>query len=280
MKKYLLSAASVALSLGLVFAIGGAASAHGKGSGGNGQGNGKSVGKGHGHSGIVATGTTSCNIHGRITISSSGKVTITGNLTPKHGKACTSTGGTKLKTGHFSSPLVSSPTTAPTTTTTEAGTTTTTAAPTTTTTVEGTTTTTAAPTTTTTVAPTTTTTVVGTTTTTAAPTTTTTVATTTTTTMVCVPLPVGAVADVSGGTISWSPGPKIAKSVGVALTGGTISTVTVKGKQYLEIAYTGGSVASGSFAGSSGVSLTVWSNQTVKSCEHSHSFTFHGTLTL
>lgn len=222
MKKYLLSAASVALCLGLVFAVGGAASAHGKGGSG---GNGNSSGKGH-HSGVVATGTTSCNIHGRLTINSSGKVTISGNLTPKHGKACTSTGGTKLKTGHFSTWLTSAPITTPTSTTT-------------------------------------------------------TVAPTTTTTVVCLPLPVGAVADVSGGVISWSPRPKVAASVGVALTGGTISEVTVGSKQYLEIAYTGGSVARGSFAGSSGVSLTVWSNQTVSSsCAHSHTITFHGTLTL
>jgi len=235
MKKYLLSAASVALCLGLVFAVGGAASAHGKGGSG---GNANSSGKGH-HSGVVATGTTSCNIHGRLTIDSSGKVTIWGNLTPKHGKACSSTGGARLRTGHFSTPLTSAPTT--TTTTTSTTTTSTTSTTTTTTT-----------------------TLVG----------------TTTTTMVCLPLPVGAVADVSGGTISWSPRPKVAASVGVALTGGTISEVTVGAKQYLEIAYTGGSVASGSFAGSSGVSLQVWSNQSASSCEHSHTITFHGALTL
>jgi hypothetical protein len=64
-----------------------------------------------------------------------------------------------------------------------------------------------------------------------------------------------------------------------------VSEVTVAGKMYLEIAYTGGSVASGSFAGTSGVTLTAWSNQTASeltsSCaDHSHSITFHGTLTL
>jgi hypothetical protein len=266
MRKYMLSLASVALSLGLVFAVGGAASAHGQGShGGNGNGkgygygNGNGKGKGKSHSVVVATGTTSCNFHGRLTINASGKVAITGNITPKHGRACTSTGGTKLKTGRFSTPLVSTPTVTTTTTT-------------------------VAPTTTTTVAPTTTTTVAGTTTT-VAPTTTTTVAPTTTTTTACLPFPVGALSDVSGGTIAWSPRSKVASSVGVALTGGTVSEVTVAGKQYLEISYTGGNVASGSFAGSSGVTLTVWSNQTVSAlnskCAHgSHSIEFHGTLTL
>jgi hypothetical protein len=234
MKKYLLIAASVALSLGLAFSIGGAASAHGKGKGGTDFGYGNGGGKGH-HGAIVATGSTTCNIHGRLTINSNGVVTISGNLTPKHGKACTSTGGTKLKTGHFSTSLTSAPVTTTTTTST-----------TTTTTLAG------------------------------AP---------TTTTMVCLPLPVGAIPNVSGGTISWSPKAKVASSVGVALTGGTISEVTNGSKQYLEIAYTGGSVASGSFAGSSGASLTVWSNQTVKALSsacshHSHSIEFHGTLTL
>jgi hypothetical protein len=227
MKKYLRPAASVALSLGLVFAIGAAASAHGGNHGGKGGNSGYGYGnKGNGHKGVVATGTTSCNFHGRLTISSSGAVRITGNITPKHGRACTSMGGTKLKTGHFSTALSSTVIT------------------------------------------------------------TTTVATSTTTAAcVTTPVPVGALANVSGGTISWSPRSKVAPSVGVALTGGTVSEVTVNGKQYVEIAYTGGSVASGSFAGTSGVSLTAWSNQTVSAlnseCRNgSYSISFHGTLTL
>jgi hypothetical protein len=254
MKKNLSVLAAMALSFGLVFAIGsGVAGAKG----GNPHG-GPGSGKGHQHSGVVATGTTSCNFHGRLVVSSSGSVSITGNITPKHGKACTSTGGTKLKTGHFSTALTTTPTT------------TTTVAPTTTTTVASTTTTTTAVTTTT-VAPTTTTTV--------APTTTTTVAT-------CALLTAGTLSDVSGGTISWSPRPKVAPSVGVALTGGTITSVTVGSKQYYKIVYTGGSVASGSFAGSSGVTLTVWSNAPVSAINEqcadggSLHITFHGTLTL
>src|ERR1700692_286542 len=90
MKKYLLSLASVALAVGLVFAVGGSASAHGKGHGGNTT---STVVHGKGHkTGVVATGTTSCNFHGRLTISSSGAVKINGNITHKHGKACTSNG--------------------------------------------------------------------------------------------------------------------------------------------------------------------------------------------
>ena len=233
MKKYLLSAASVALCLGLVFAIGGAASAHGKGSGG----------KGH-NPGVVLTGTASCNIHGRLTISSSGTITISGNLTPKkHTKSCVITPATtaKVRTGHITTALSSAPITTPTSTTTTSTTTTSTTSTTTTSTTTST--------------------------------------STTTTTLACVPPPVGPVADVSGGVISWSPRPKFAASVGVALTGGTISEVTVDGKQHLEIAYTGGSVASGSLAGST-ASLTAWSNGTVGSCGLSHTITFHGTLNL
>ena len=231
MKKVLYSVAAGALSLGLVLGVGAAASAHGHnnhGGNGQGQGQGSDHGKGHGHSGTVATGTTSCNFHGRITINASGNVSISGNITPKQGRACTSTGGTKLRTGHFSTPLMTTPTT--------------------TTTVPATT-------------------------------------TSTTTLAACLPLPVGALSDVSGGTVSWSPRSKVAPSDGISLTGGTVSEVTFDGKQYLEISYTGGSVASGSFAGTSGVSLTVWSNQTVseltEACSHgSHSISFHGTLTL
>lgn len=257
MKKNLSVLAAMALSFGLVFAIGsGVAGAKG----GNPHG-GPGSGKGHQHNGVVATGTTSCNFHGRLVVSTSGDVSITGNLTPKKGKACTSTGGTKLRTGHFSTSLTTTPTT---TTTTVAPTTTTTAATTTTTTTEATTTT------TTTVAPTTTT---------VAPTTTTTVAT-------CALLTAGTLSDVSGGNIAWSPRHKVAPSVGVALTGGAISAVTVGSKQYYKIVYTGGSVASGSFAGASGVTLTVWSNAPVSAintqCAEGGSLhiTFHGTLTL
>jgi hypothetical protein len=218
MRKYLVTLASVALSLGLVFAVSGVASAKNGGNkhhkGGD-SGEGVSVGYGYGngkhHGPTVATGSTSCNFHGKLTISSSGTVKISGNITPKHGRVCTSTGGTKLKTGHFSTSLWSA---------------------------------------------------------------------TSTTALACPP--VGPLPNVSGGTISWSPRPKVAASVGVALTGGTVSVVTDGSKQYLQIAYTGGSVASGSFATASGVTLTGQSNEHVSThCgEHSHSITFHGTLTL
>ena len=225
MRKYLVTLASVALSLGLVFAISGVASAknggkhHGRsGDGGEGVNVGYGYGNGHGHghhhgpTSVVATGLTTCNFHGKLTINSSGIVKISGNITPKHGGACTSTGGTKLKTGHFSTSLTS---------------------------------------------------------------------TTSTTTLACPP--VGALPDVSGGNISWSPRPKVAASVGVALTGGSVTDVTVGSKQYLAIAYTGGSVASGSFATTSGVKLTAQSNEpaSATNCDsHSETITFQGTLTL
>lgn len=208
MKKNLSVLAAVALSFGLIFAIGsGMASAKG----GNTHG-GTGYGYGHKHQPVVATGTTSCNFHGRLVVSASGAVSITGNITPKHGKACTSTGGAQIKTGHFSVPMAS------------------------------------------------------------------------TTTVTCASL--ATLPNLSGGTIVWSPRPKVAASVGVALTGGSVSTVTVKGKQVLEIIYTGGSVASGSFTGASGVTLTVWSNAPASAitakCARGGSFTitFHGTLTL
>jgi hypothetical protein len=221
MKKNLSVLAAVALSFGLIFAIGsGMASAKG----GNTHG-GSGYGNGHKHNPVVLTGTPICNFHGRLVVSASGAVSITGNITPKHGKACTGPGGAKIKTGHFSVPAMSTPTT-----------------------------------------------------------TTTTSSTTTSTIATCTRL--GILPDLSGGTIAWSPRPKVAASVGVALTGGSVSTVTVGDKQYLEITYAGGSVASGSFAGASGVTLTVRSNAPASAitakCASGGSFTitFHGTLTL
>jgi hypothetical protein len=64
-----------------------------------------------------------------------------------------------------------------------------------------------------------------------------------------------------------------------------VSSVTVGGKQYLQVTYGAGSVASGSFATASGVSMTLTSRQTVaelnSACGRgSHSFAFHGSLTL
>jgi hypothetical protein len=202
MKKHSRLVAPLVISLSLMVAAGGGvAMAKGNSNNGNSQGHGPS------HTVVGATGSTTCNFHGQLTVGANGSLSINGNITPGKGlkgKACTSTGGAKIKTGHFTSPLV---TATPTTTTTSATTTTTTS--TTTTTVPPTTTT--VPSTTTTVAP-----------------------TTTTTVAACTLLPVGALSNVSGGTIAWSPRPKSAPSVGLSLTGGSVSTVTIGGKQYLQ----------------------------------------------
>ena len=215
--------APLVISLSLIVAAGGGvAMAKGNSHGGNGHGHGP------GQTGVSATGSTTCNFHGRVAVGSNGSVSITGNITPGKGlkgKACTSTGGAKIKTGHFTSPLTS---TAPPTTTTS---------------------------------------------------------TTTTTVVACALLPVGALSDVSGGTITWSPRHKSAPSVGIALTGGAVSTVTIDGEQFLQVTYSAGSVASGSFATASGVSITLTSRQTVAELNSAclggaSSFAFHGSLTL
>lgn len=261
MKKHSRLIAPMVLSCTLMLAVGGGvAMAKGGSHGGNGHGNGQQNGQGNGngHTGVSATGTTTCNFHGQLTVGSNGSLSITGNITPGNGmkgKACTSTGGAKIKTGHFTSPLVSTP--PPTTTTTSSTTTLTTSTTLTTTT----------------------------TTTTTVPASTTTVPSTTTTVASCSLLHVGVLSNVSGGTIAWSPRPKSAPSVGISLTGGSVSIVTVGGRQYLQLAYSAGSIASGSFATSSGVSMTVTSRQTIASLGSacaggSHSIAFHGTLTL
>jgi hypothetical protein len=77
----------------------------------------------------------------------------------------------------------------------------------------------------------------------------------------CSLLPGGSMPDLSGGTIKWSP--RVASSTGVALTGGSVTVVTVGSNSFLQVAYTGGSVAGGSFTNASGASLTATSRQTV-----------------
>jgi hypothetical protein len=64
---------------------------------------------------------------------------------------------------------------------------------------------------------------------------------------------------VSGGAIKWSPAPRVTASTGVSLTGGSVSQVTVGSDTFLRIAYSGESVASGSFANAGGGGLTVTS---------------------
>lgn len=101
----------------------------------------------------------------------------------------------------------------------------------------------------------------------------------------CSLLPVGALSNVSGGTITWSPRPKSAPSVGIALSSGAVSMVTVYGEQFLQVTYSAGSVASGSFATASDASMTLTSRQTVAELNSAcaggaSSFAFHGTVTL
>ena len=200
MKKFLVSTAAATLSLGLVAVVGtGVASAKGR------------------PTPVVATGTTICNFHGSLSAAAGATVSMKGNLTPHHGAACSSTGGTKLRTGHLlKNTLVS----------------------------------------------------------------------TATTTGVCTLLAGGSLPDLAGGTIRWSPGPKVATSTGVAFTGGAVTVVTVGSDSFLQIAYSGGSVAGGSFTNASGATLTLTSRATVADLTTDcaagpvTSLSFNGSLTL
>lgn len=204
MRKQLLVGSVATIAIALASLTGGGAAFAAKG--------------GHHHGPVTATGATTCNFHGTLTAAAGAAVSIRGNLTPrKHTRACTSTGGTKLRTGHLSkSPLISS----------------------------------------------------------------------VTTTGICRLLIGGTLPDVAGGTIWWSPKPKVAPSTGVALTGGTVSVVTISGDAYLQIAYSGGSVAAGSFTNATGGSLTATSREDVAdltaACASGpvDSISFSGTLTL
>jgi hypothetical protein len=95
----------------------------------------------------------------------------------------------------------------------------------------------------------------------------------------------GSLPPLSGGIIAWSPQRTAATSRGIALTGGTISTL-VGTDSPLHVGYTGGSVASGSFTNSSGASLNATSQQTTAEltvlCAIGpvHSIAISGTLTL
>jgi hypothetical protein len=102
---------------------------------------------------------------------------------------------------------------------------------------------------------------------------------------ICNMLTGGSLADLSGGTIGWSPKHTAAASTGIALTGGTISTL-VGTDSSLQVAYTGGSVADGSFMNASGVSLQATSQQTTAELTVEcalgpvHSIPINGSLTL
>jgi hypothetical protein len=181
MKRLFVASTTAALALGIA-SLAGAGAAYAKGP--------------HHHPPVVATGTTTCNFHGSLSAANGAAVSLAGNITPHNNtKACTSTGGSKLRTGHLGRAPLSSGTT--------------------------------------------------------------------TTAGICSMLTGGTLPDLSGGTIHWSPRPKVAASTGVALTGGTVSVVTINGDTYLQVAYSGGSVAGGSFTNASGGSLTVTSRSDV-----------------
>ena len=130
---------------------------------------------------VTATGTTTCNFHGSLVLHGDGSLSLSGNITG-HG-ACSSTGGSALKTGHMNQTVPTSAASS--------------------------------------------------------------------TTDMCTAITAAAtapqtVADLSGGTIAWSPGPKVVASTGVGLSGGSLSsdgtTLTLK--------WTGSTVTAGSFTGS------------------------------
>jgi hypothetical protein len=165
---------------------------------------------------VAALGTTTCNIHGELVLNSNGSLSLRGNLTPHHGPACSSTGGSRLHTGHMNQTL---PTSAPSSTTD--------------------------------LCP-------------------------AVTAATSSPQPL---ADLAGGDIAWSPTSKVAGSVGVGLTGGTLS---VSGTN-LVVTYLASSVASGSFTGSgSGFTASTSLAAVQAACASGPVTTLHllGTLSL
>ncbi|MEI7860386.1 MAG: hypothetical protein WCI26_11230 [Acidimicrobiales bacterium] len=170
MKNFLKVAVAASLTLGLATTVGtGVASARGK------------------PPAVTATGTTTCNFHGQLVLNTDGSLSLSGNITPSHGvAACTSKGGSLLRTGHINQTL---PTSA----------------------VPGV------------------------------------VATDLCPAVAAAVTSPQTLADLAGGAVAWSPGPKVAASVGVGLTGGSLSVASTS----LSVTYTGSSVTSGSFTGSS-----------------------------
>ncbi len=85
MKRYLWAASAATFTLGMMTVVGtGVASA-----------------KSHSNA-PVALGSTVCNFHGSLTAPVAGLTSLSGNITPQHkAKACSSTGGTALHTGHL-----------------------------------------------------------------------------------------------------------------------------------------------------------------------------------
>jgi hypothetical protein len=108
----------------------------------------------------------------------------------------------------------------------------------------------------------------------------------TTTTALCSLLSGGALPDLAGGTIKWSSHSRIADSTGVALSGGSVSVVTIGTDHFLQVTYAAGSVAGGSFVNASGASLTATSRsditQLTAECAHGplNTISIRGSMTL
>jgi len=102
---------------------------------------------------------------------------------------------------------------------------------------------------------------------------------------ICRMLDGGSLPDLSGGIIRWSPVRTAVASTGITLTGGTISTI-VGTDSPLQVAYSGGSVAGGSFTNASGAALSATSEQTTAELTAEcalgpvDSITINGSLTL
>ena len=149
---------------------------------------------------VIATGTTTCNFHGQLVLNTDGSLSLSGNITPHHAPACSSTGGTRLRTGHMNQTLPTSATSS-----------------------------------TTDLCP----------------------------SVTAAVLSAQTLADLAGGTITWSPVPKVAGSVGVGLTGGSLSVTGTS----LVVTYSGSSVTSGSFTGTgTGLSASTDLASVVASC--------------
>jgi hypothetical protein len=76
----------------------------------------------------------------------------------------------------------------------------------------------------------------------------------------CAALSSGSVPTLDGGSITWTPPSKIAKSTGLSFPAGTGSLVSNGSKSLVQVSYSGGSIANGSFA-SGTTSMTITSDQ-------------------
>jgi hypothetical protein len=101
----------------------------------------------------------------------------------------------------------------------------------------------------------------------------------------CTAVASGPIPPLSGGSIKWTPTSMVKPSSGGSFPAGTGSVVTSGGTSVVQLHYTGGSIASGSFTNSGGTSVTVTSTQDTTQllarCTNGlSSVTFKGTATL